>query len=270
MEYPRQITTVQAAIILFSSVIGVGVLPLSLFAVKGADTGAPLVILLGVLIASVGMVFITLLGMKYPGKTIVQYSEELIGKWPARIMSALFILYAAQLTAFGSREFGEVVVTSVLQRTPLEVTVTVMLLLAALSARSDLTTFAYIHHLYFPLILFPGILIVALSLKNSHVLNLLPIWGNDQSGMLSEVLTIASLFQSYIVMTVVIPGMRRPDRALTAALWGMAMAGGIYLMIVIATVSVFGPEEVKNLLWPTLELAKTTSLFSQRFIPCTM
>jgi spore germination protein len=260
MEYPRQITTVQAAIILFSSVIGVGVLPLSLFAVKGADTGAPLVILLGVLIASVGMVFITLLGMKYPGKTIVQYSEELIGKWPARIMSALFILYAAQLTAFGSREFGEVVVTSVLQRTPLEVTVTVMLLLAALSARSDLTTFAYIHHLYFPLILFPGILIVALSLKNSHVLNLLPIWGNDQSGMLSEVLTIASLFQSYIVMTVVIPGMRRPDRALTAALWGMAMAGGIYLMIVIATVSVFGPEEVKNLLWPTLELAKTTSL----------
>jgi spore germination protein len=260
MEYPRQITVIQAAIILFSSIIGVGVLPLPLFAVRGADTGAPLVTLLGILLSTVGLIFLALLGMKYPGRSIVQYSEEIIGKWPARVMNLFLVLYAAQLTAIGSREFGEVVVTSVLQRTPIEVTVTVMLLLAALSSRCDLTTFAYIHHLYFPLIIFPVILIVALSLKNSHVLNLMPIWGNEPGGMLAAGVIVATLFQAYIIITIVIPGMRRPDRALSASLWGMLMAGGLYLMIVIATVSVFGPEEIKNLLWPTLELAKTTSL----------
>jgi spore germination protein len=31
-------------------------------------------------------------------------------------------------------------------------------------------------------------------------------------------------------------------------------------LIVVAAVAVFGAEEIKNLLWPTLELAKTTSL----------
>jgi spore germination protein len=45
-----------------------------------------------------------------------------------------------------------------------------------------------------------------------------------------------------------------------ASVWGMIVAGGLYFLIVIASVSVFGSEEIKLLLWPTLELAKTTSL----------
>jgi len=54
--------------------------------------------------------------------------------------------------------------------------------------------------------------------------------------------------------------MRRPHQAMKASFWGMFIAGGLYFLIVIATVSVFGPEEMELMLWPTLELAKTTTL----------
>lgn len=260
MDNPRQITAIQAATILVSTIIGVGVLPLPLFAARGAGTGAPLLTALSALVAFVGLFVITKLGQRFPEQTIVQYSQELIGKWPARLGAVLIIVFFGELTALASREFGEVVVTSVLRKTPLDVTVIVMLLLAALSTRSSLTTFAYIHQFYVPFVLFPGLLIIVLSLKNANSLYLQPFWGQDYFRVVREVGTIASLFNGAFVMTMIIPAMRNPPRAVKAAVWGMIIVGGFYVLIVTATVAVFGPEETKLLLWPTLELAKVTSL----------
>jgi spore germination protein len=260
MEHPRQITVIQGAAILISTIIGVGVLALPRFAVEAADTGASLVTFLGFLLACIGLGLITLLGMRFPKKSIVQYSEDILGKWAGRLGSVLIIIFFAILTALTSREFGEVVITSVLRRTPLEVTVIVMLLLAAISSRHNITVFAYIHHFYFPLVVAPALLIIGLSLKNADALNLQPLLGNEPKGIWMGVFTVAALFQGSFVFTVVIPAMRRPDKALKAALWGISIAGGLYIAIVMATVAVFGPEETNQLLWPTLELARTTAL----------
>lgn len=260
MEHPRQITVIQGAAILISTIIGVGILPLPRFAVQAADTGASLVTVLGIGLAFIGLGLITILGMRYPNQTIIEYGEDILGKWLGRAGSVLIILFFAILTALTSREFGEVVITAILRRTPLEVTVIVMLLLAAVSTQNNLTVFAYIHHFYFPLVLAPALVIVGLSLKNADILNLLPITGNDPKGMWTGMLTVSVLFQGSFIFTVVIPGMRRPERAMKAACWGMGIASALYLVIVMATVAVFGPEEVKLLLWPTLELARTTAL----------
>lgn len=260
MDDPRQITAIQMTTTLISTIIGVGVLALPLFPARGAGTGAPLLTLIAALVAFVGLYLITKLGQRFPRQSIIQYSQDIIGKWPARIGAVLIIVYFGELTALGAREFGEVVVTSVLRKTPLDVTVIVMLLLSALSARSSLTTFAYLHQFYVPLILFPGLLIIALSLKNANVLFLQPIWGQDMYHVMREIVTVTSLFSGAFIVTMVIPAMRNPARAVKAAVWAMIIAGGFYVLIVTATVAVFGPEETKLLLWPTLELAKVTSL----------
>lgn len=262
MEYPRQITAIQAAAVLISTIIGVGVLPLPRFAVDAANTGAPLITLAGILLSLFGLWLITKLGMRFPNKTIIRYSEDILGKWGAAIGSVAIILFFAVLTSLGAREFGEVVVSSVLRRTPLEVTVIVMLVLAAINSRHDITTFAYIHHFYLPVLVAPAMVIVALSLKNSKMLNLMPVFGNSpqMGSMMTGVLTVAALFQGAFVYTIVIPAMRRPERAMKAGFWGMGIASVVYFLIVVATVSVFGAQEIRNLLWPTLELARMTSL----------
>lgn len=260
MKIPHQITVIQAATILVSTIIGVGVLPLPLFAVRAADSGAPLVTFLGMVVAYVGLALITLLGMRFPSKTIIQYSEDILGKWMAWFGSVCVIIFFAVLTSLTAREFGEVVITSVLKTTPVEVTVIVMLLLAAISTRNDITTFAYIHLFYFPFLMIPVLVIVALSLRNAELINLMPIVGNESKGMLKGALTVAALFQGSFIMTLVIPSMRDAGRALKASVWGMLTAGGLYVAIAVAAVGLFGAEEIKQLLWPTLELAKATSL----------
>ncbi|WP_435172000.1 GerAB/ArcD/ProY family transporter [Paenibacillus glycanilyticus] len=256
----RQITVIQAAAVLVSTIIGVGVLALPLFAVRAADSGGPLVTFLAMMLAFVGLSLIARLGMRFPDETIIRYSEKIIGKWLAWIGSVFIILFFAVLTSLTAREFGEVVVTSVLKSTPVEVTVIAMLLLAAISTRHGITTFAHIHTFYFPFLLVPVLVIAALALKNAEAINLLPIWGNEPGGMIKGTLTIAALFQGAFVLTAVIPSMKHPGKAMKASFWGMLIAGGLYVIIVAATISVFGSEEIKKLLWPTLELAKATSL----------
>jgi len=260
MEHPRQVTAIGAAMVITSTIIGVGVLPLPRFASEAADTGGPLVTLAGTVPAFVGLWLITALGQRFPEKSIFLYSEDIIGKWPGRLGSALLILFFAALSALTAREFGEVVVTAVLKKTPLEVTVIVMLLLAAISSRNDVVTFSYLHQFYLPFILAPGLLIAVYSLKNAEPLYLLPIWGNEPKAFGEGMLTIASLFQVSFIMSLLIPSMSRPWKAMRAGLSGMAIAAGFYLLIVIATIAVFGPEETKKTLWPTLELARMTSL----------
>ncbi|MCM3768640.1 spore germination protein [Neobacillus niacini] len=256
----RKITTIQATAILISTIIGVGVLPLPLFAVQEGGTGAPLVTFLGLALGAIGLVILTQLGIRHPQKTIITYSEDIIGKWLGRFCSLFVILFFFILTGLTAREFGEVVVAGVLQETPLEITVIVMLLLACISCRNNINVFSYIHNFYLPIILAPVLIVVALSLKNANLLYLRPIIGTNLPDMFIGTLTISALFQGSFIMTIIIPSMKNPNQAIKASLWGISISGGLYLLLVIATVSVFGTEEMKQILWPTLELARTTAV----------
>ncbi|MBS4214343.1 GerAB/ArcD/ProY family transporter [Neobacillus rhizophilus] len=256
----RHITTTQAAAILISTIIGVGVLPLPLFAVQAGGTGAPLVTFLGMVLGAIGLFILTFLGIRHPQKTIITYSEDIIGKWFGRFCSLFVILFFFILTGLAAREFGEVVVAGVLQETPLEVTVIVMLLLACISCRNNINVFSYIHSFYLPMILAPVLIVVALSLKNANLLYLRPIIGTNLPHMFLGTLTISALFQGSFIVTMIIPSMKNPKKAIKASLWGISISGGLYLLLVIATVSVFGTEEMKQIFWPTLELARTTAV----------
>ncbi|SDI46224.1 GerAB/ArcD/ProY family transporter [Natribacillus halophilus] len=260
MGFPRQLTVQQVTAIIISTVLGVGLLPLPLFAVRAADTGAPLVTFLGVVLIFVGLAFVTLLGKRFPEKSIIHYSEDIVGKWLGRIGSLVIIVFFTVLTALAAREFGEVVIINILPATPMEVTVIVMLLTAAIFVRNDMNTFAYIHVFYLPVLFIPNAIIIALSVGDSDALYLQPLWGNDPSGMLPGIFTIASLLQGSFILTMIIPFMRSPEKAMKATVWAIVLAGLLCLSIVIATLGLFGPGETQHLLWPTLELARSITI----------
>ena len=171
----RTVTVIEATAILISTIIGVGVLALPRLAAKADNSGAPLVTVLGILVAFGGLSFITLLGMRFPNESIIEYGERILGKWPARIGSSLIIVFFIVLTGLGAREFSKVVVTSVLTNTPLSVVTIVMTVLAALASRANMSTFAYSHVFYLPFVYLPGLVIDILSTKNGSLLNLQPL-----------------------------------------------------------------------------------------------
>ncbi len=250
----------QKTAIIASTIVGVGVLALPRIAVEMAGTGAPFATALAALVGWLGLAIMVKLGNRFPDLTIYQYSQVITGRFFGKVFGLLFAAFFAVLTALAAREFGEVVVTVVLKRTPLEVTTVILILLAASATRNNMATFGRIHQFYLPFVVVPGILIVLLSMKNAHSIYLLPLWGTGVRGILRGTVLVGALFQGFAVAGITHTYMTDRKVALRAATEGLAIAGFVYVLAVAGALAVFGPEEIRGLMWPTLELAKTTAV----------
>lgn len=263
MESPKEITPFQVGNILISSIVGGALLSFPRLMVESVDTAAPLVTLLGIFAAMIGLFSLTFLNLRFPKETFFTYSEKIIGRWIAVPLNLMIILFFLLLTSFDAFEFGMVLITTTLAKTPIEVIIISGLILITLSTRHDFATFSYIHQFYTPLFLIPISLIGLLSLKNADLLYLQPIFGMERQGYLEGVWTAASLLQTYFIMSIITKSVQHRERIPVILFWGMLVIAIFFFMTVTVTLSVFGPEETKELMWPTLELTKLTSLPGQ-------
>jgi spore germination protein len=261
---PKTVTMMQFAMNLATSIFGVGILAVPRFTVDYAQTGAPFATFIAVLSMMAFGLILAYLGSKYPEMTLFEYSDKILGKWPSFLIEVVLVVYFAELAALAAREFGEVVVTSVLQRTPVEITILVMLTLAVVAARNDAAIFSRILTFYMPFVYIPALVVVALTLRSAKVTNMLPMINifheTSPAHFIFATVIVAALFQNYFITGLLTPFMYQVKDAWKGILIGMGIVGVVYLTLIVSTIAVFGTEEMKNLLWPTLELAKTAAL----------
>ncbi|QJC53509.1 endospore germination permease [Paenibacillus albicereus] len=256
------ISSFQLGAVVASSIVGIGVLTLPRLAARAVESGAPLLVFAGM---TCGMLFLAALAYlmsRHPGQSLFRFSEQLIGKGAARVLNGLLILYFLFVSGMTARQFGEAVVQVLLQKTPIEIVVSFLILLAGLSCRRDRLKFVFVHQFYLPFILLPGIVVVAVSMQNAEMANLLPVLGNRSFDWGGELIQIAAASQIAFVIVLLGPILRRPRRAVAATALGAVLVTLLYTAIVVATIAVFGAEEVKLLTYPTLETARSASLGS--------
>ncbi len=267
----KGVTVIQLAMAIGTAIIGVGLLAYPRVTVNYVMTAAPLTTAIAVFFGLWISLAIAYLGGKHPKLTIFEYGDQLVGKWIGGLIHTLIIINFLGLAAIAAREFGEVVVTSVLQRTPVEVTVLTMLILAATAARNTVLVVVRILTFYMPWVYFPALIIILLTLKSSNYINLLPLYHiTHLKNLLMAAMNIIGLFQNIFIAGIIIPHMVHSDRAWKGVLVGVGSAGSLYIMLMTATLGIFGAEEMKHILWPTLDLAKTAALpglFLERLDP---
>jgi spore germination protein len=93
-----------------------------------------------------------------------------------------------------------------------------------------------------------------------NLLNLQPLLTTPGPAFWKGSLHASSLFQSSFIIAILIPYMVKPKEALKAGAAAIFFSGGIYLLIVIACVGMFGAEETKLLIYPTLETARSSAI----------
>lgn len=260
-EEHGSVTPYQFTAIVVGAVIGGGILAFPRFLVAEAGTGAPLASVLGLAAAAAQMRLLVWLGLRFPDKTLFEYQEALYGRLPGGLAGLAICAHMVVVTALAAREFGEVVVTAVLHRTPVEVTTTLMLILSAYVIRRDLQVIARVFEVFFPLMIFPVAAIALLSLINARSLYLLPLLGDRGPGGLAR--GAAHALAGYVpalVAGILVPNVNLPHRAVPAAVAAVGVAGLVYLLVLTASLAVFGPEYIQRLVWPTLELARMTTL----------
>ncbi|GIP54923.1 GerAB/ArcD/ProY family transporter [Paenibacillus vini] len=260
MNRKQKISTTQTAIVVASTTFGVGVLSFPRSMAEAAGSGAPLMTLCGLAAALVPLWLIILLGLRFKGQSIFEYGQLLIGRWPAQAANLLLFLFFAVSSALSSRQFGDVLSTVVFRKTPIEVSIILILLTTAFSCRRDIVKFSFIHIFYFPFIFFPYLLLMLISLKRIDLLSLQPLLGNAPMKFNPGLFQAASLFLGSFIVTILIPYMKKPESALKSGTYGIFISGGLYILMVFSVLGIYGSEETKQLLYPTLELSRSISL----------
>jgi spore germination protein len=259
----RQVTSIIA-----STLIGVGVLTLPRGASESLREAGWISTILGAVIAMVSIMIIAKLSLKFPRLSLVHYSQQILGSstknWVGKVFSFPVILIYAGFFAIANvataRTFGEVVVTSVLRETPLEVIIITMLLAALVLSWHEVEVMARVNEILLPLILLPVLLIALFSFQTARFENMLPIFPVDWKTTALGALAASFAFQGYEVMTLFFGYVKDSSNMIRASLWGIGIPAFVYTMIVLSGILVFGSEELQKLMWPTLELVKTTEV----------
>jgi len=262
-------TPSQVMSLITSTIIGVGVLTLPRSVTEPAQQSGWISVILGGLLSCVGLWLFLILGRMFPGSNIISIGRKLFGSDRIPVIGKIFsfplilsyLVFWFFTAAAVARIFGEVVVTAVLVKTPLEVIVGTMLFVAFIMVMCEMEVMARIHEALLPILIIPVLLIALFSFQSANFIRLLPLFEVSWEGMLAGIIAAMFSFQGYDVITVYMNNMElTSERTTRAAMFGMSIPILVYTLIVIAGISAFGYEELQRLMWPTLELVKTTEV----------
>ncbi|HET7656830.1 MAG TPA: endospore germination permease [Bacillales bacterium] len=263
------VTPRQSSALIASTLIGAGVLTLPRSASGLTHQSAWIPTLFGGIIVFFIMWAITKLGLRFPGKTFIEYmgtlfgikSSSHIGRWVTLPISLYYIALWFVIVAFSVRMFAEAIVDAVLPQTPLEVIIGTLLLATFFCLIVELEVIARFNELILPLVLIPVGVITILSFQNVQWVNLLPMFTMDIPTFLKGVMTQLFAYQGFSIMLLFMAFTQR-NHNVASTISGVAIPGITYVLITFSAVGVFGFEELQHLTWPTLELVKATN-FSQ-------
>ncbi|MGB3932689.1 MAG: GerAB/ArcD/ProY family transporter [bacterium] len=260
MAKDKQITPRQITAILASTILGAGILTLPREVAAAAGSDGHLATLLGGILATLLLLLLTRLGLRFPQQTLMEYSDLILGRFLGKILSISFIIYWLLLAAIVVRIFGEMVITAVLTRTPLEVIIGIMLLLGAQLAAQELRVFARVHEilliLTFPLLL----LLFLISARNVNLLHLLPVLAFGLLPVLRGALATSLSYLGIEIITMLVPYYTEQGQALKYHLYGAAVALVVYVTIVVISLGSFGADALQYLQWPTLEQIRIATI----------
>ncbi|HEU5140614.1 MAG TPA: endospore germination permease [Bacillales bacterium] len=259
------ITTRESSALIISTIIGAGVLTLPRSAAEISHQSAWLSTLCGGVVIFFVMWAITKLGLRFPGKTFVEYTGDLIGIKRSETVGKLvslpillfFILMWLAMMVAVVRMFGETIVSAVLPETPLEVVVGIFLLAVWALLIVELEVIVRFNEILLPVIIIPVTFVSILSLQNAELTNIFPMFKIDLFTFLKGVLSQMFAYQGFTIMLIFMAFVQRGKNVRASAV-GVALPAFNYILIVFATVAVFGFEELQHLTWPTLELMKST------------
>ncbi|PTX61223.1 spore germination protein [Melghirimyces profundicolus] len=263
-----KISPYQSFAILFSTMLGVGVLSFQREIAKEVGPDGIWTILVGGVLILAEVWLLTRVMEKYPHKNLAQFGEVFfknrprpwLGKLvflPFALLVALFFFAASAVV---TRTFGEVLISTVLFRTPLEVLMLGLLGVGAAVAGNRPQVIARFNEFVFPILLLPLPLYLVSFLQEGNLDNLFPLFHLNWVKLLKGVAASTFAYAGFSVIVVYMGYYQQPKKAVKPHLWAIGSVTFLYWIQMVVAVGVFGRAELVQLLWPTLDLLKVAAV----------
>ncbi len=258
----RSLSARQVALIIIGFTIGAGVLTLPSAAAElmGA-TGWLWVLVTGLLFTGAAWVAVKL-ALQSPGETLVEYSQQLLGKPLGILYSLLLAAYFFSFLPVETRVLQELVNISLLPIAPTWFVSGSFIFAMAYGASRDIRQMAQVNELLIELALLTGVFVTLLSWQHFEPMHLLPFLAKDQLHLENFKVGVGTAFAyaGYQVINLILPNIKNPREATKATLKALLTVVVVYTFFTITVIGVFGYKETMAVAWSGLELAKSVNL----------
>lgn len=249
-----RISAIQLSFLIITYVISTADVFLPAYVYQESKQDSWISVIIGTL-ASLFFVFIFLnLGLKFPDKTLIQYSCDVLGKPLGKAVGFIYIYYFIIHAKAVTRQLSEILVTAFNSAAPISAYGLITLLVALYAVSQGLEVIARVNQVLLPFGLFLILFVAFVNISEMDLKNFLPILSEGIMPPIRGAFLIMSwLLESSFVLQV-IPFVREKDKVRKYALVSIIILS-IGLMFGVSIVAVFGPLTGK-LLFPALEFVR--------------
>jgi spore germination protein KB len=141
----------------------------------------------------------------YPQKTLIEYSEEILGKFLGKAVGFIFLFFYLHVTGIIIREYGEFVVGNFLTYTPLAFVMGSMILVCSFAVRSGVEVIARLAEMIMPVVIILILTNIVLLIPDMEVENMFPIMEKGIMPSLKGAVIPQGWFSEFILIAFLLP-----------------------------------------------------------------
>ncbi|MFJ5714961.1 endospore germination permease [Neobacillus sp. NPDC093127] len=170
-----KISPFQMALIMYAVVVATAILYIPFITAQQAKRDLWLSPIWAALSGFLIVLIITKLYRLYPKKTLVEYSELILGRTFGKIIGFIFLFFLLYDTAIAFREYGEFVESAFLHKTPLVVVTGGIALTCAFAVHGGIEVLGRCAIIFLPIVLVLYLIIYLFLIPDLNVKNIFPI-----------------------------------------------------------------------------------------------
>jgi spore germination protein KB len=216
----------------------------------------------GILSAFFGVLVIyiaTKLHELFPGETIIQQSEHIIGVLPGKVIGILFFFYSIHVAGLITRMYAEFVTGQFFFKTPLLLIIALMVLLASIAVRGGIEVMARCAVIFTPIFIFP-LLLLLLLFPDLELHNIFPVLSRGILPVLQATALPQAWVSELFFISFFLPSLNSPAKGRK---WGNITLAAVLLSIIyvnLITLFLLGPDAA-NKTYPILVTFRYISIY---------
>ncbi|WP_392486196.1 endospore germination permease [Haloimpatiens sp. FM7315] len=186
--------------------------------------------------------------------------ENNYGKIFSIIIAIVFSVLNIMLISVGMRVFAEVIKMYLLEKTPVEFIVMIMIITGSILVRGELDVLIKFNEVSFWIMFIPIYLVMFLLCKGTDFTNVLPVFNNSIYKYMEGIALTAFSFEGFEIAYLVLPHVKQKRNISKTLFKSVVFVVVFYSAITILTVCTFGVQQTKSLIWSTLTMIKSINI----------
>lgn len=196
------------------------------------------------------------LGERFPGLTLVQYGELLLGKLVGKLLGSLYALFLLILNVLVIREFAGFFSITMMPNTPILVLNLTLVLVGGYAALQGIEVIGRMTQFVLPLFVLSFLLLITLVLPDADLDYLQPLLGDGVMPIVKSSVVPASWYGEIGVLVLLLPMVNKTQEVKRKGFITLLAVAGFLTLDTLVTQSIFGAEQTASLMFPFFQLAE--------------